>query len=63
MQPCSLLPLALAAFGVAKAQVASYTSGDGSIQTLVGAGYRCYEYSGQVDHVDAQAGVEAVFYK
>ncbi|KAG6084621.1 hypothetical protein E4U15_001534 [Claviceps sp. LM218 group G6] len=39
----------------------AYTGGDG-YQTLVGIGYRCYEYSGQVYHVDAQPGVQAVFY-
>ncbi|KAG5912811.1 hypothetical protein E4U53_005138, partial [Claviceps sorghi] len=39
----------------------SYSSGDGSVETLVGLGYRCYH--GQVNHVDAQPGVEAVFYE
>ncbi|KAG6250393.1 hypothetical protein E4U23_001483 [Claviceps purpurea] len=41
--------------------VVAYTGGDG-YQTLVGIGYRCYEYTGQVYHVDAQPGVQAIFY-
>ncbi|KAG6097569.1 hypothetical protein E4U14_007698, partial [Claviceps sp. LM454 group G7] len=57
----SILSLAAAALGVANAQYVAYTGGDG-YQTLVGVGYRCYEYSGQVYHVDAQPGVQAVFY-
>ncbi|KAG5935345.1 hypothetical protein E4U59_005672 [Claviceps monticola] len=57
----SILPLAAAALGVANAQYVTYTGGDG-YETLVGIGYRCYEYTGQVYHVDAQPGVQAIFY-
>ncbi|KAG5978935.1 hypothetical protein E4U55_005724 [Claviceps digitariae] len=61
MQLPSILPIAVAVFGAANAQVISYTS-DGSVQSLVGVGFRCYMYNGKVNHVDAQPGVEAVFY-
>ncbi|KAG6040313.1 hypothetical protein E4U41_000909 [Claviceps citrina] len=63
MHSSTILSIALAVHGVAKAQQISYNGGDGTDETLVGVGYRCYEYFGKVKHVDAQQGVEAVFYK
>ncbi|QPG96436.1 hypothetical protein C2857_004187 [Epichloe festucae Fl1] len=61
MQSFSVLPIALALLGIAEAQRVSFSPG-GPSKIIVGDGFRCYEYSGTVKHVDAQNGVEAIFY-